>query len=177
MNYLKLDTSWCLEIPDGTEKLKVVWCILHNELPEENFILLKFLMEFLNEVWIRYKSFNFIGWFLNSVTMCHLYLAFAVMRSCQSIERFETGWSLCNYVFVKLQIIFFTSKEQILYIQNNWNLKRPNFCFNILPRSTVGFNNKNAKMYNLVNSVKSWFAFIMISIILKCQYKRAYLTD
>ena len=50
MNYLKLDTSWCLEIPNGTEKLKVVWCILHNELPEENFILLKFLMEFLNEV-------------------------------------------------------------------------------------------------------------------------------
>ena len=29
----------------------MVWCILHNELPEENFVVLKFLMEFLNEVW------------------------------------------------------------------------------------------------------------------------------
>ncbi|KAJ7379055.1 Rho GTPase-activating protein 1 [Desmophyllum pertusum] len=37
-------------IPDETEKLKEMWHILHNELPEENFVLLKFLMEFLNEV-------------------------------------------------------------------------------------------------------------------------------
>ncbi|XP_078359356.1 rho GTPase-activating protein 8-like [Oculina patagonica] len=37
-------------IPDETEKLKEMWHILHNELPEENFLLIKFLMEFLNEV-------------------------------------------------------------------------------------------------------------------------------
>lgn len=37
-------------IPDVTAKLKVVWHILHNDLPIENFVLLKFLMEFLNEV-------------------------------------------------------------------------------------------------------------------------------
>ena len=46
--------------------------------------------------------------------------------------------SCATIFFVKLQIIFFKFKEQILYIQNNWNLKRPNFWFNILPRSTVG---------------------------------------
>lgn len=38
-------------------KLKVVWCILNNELPEENFVLLKFLMEFLDEV--------LYGWFMS----------------------------------------------------------------------------------------------------------------
>lgn len=37
-------------IPDETEKLKQMWCILHHELPEENYVLLKFLMQFLNEV-------------------------------------------------------------------------------------------------------------------------------
>lgn len=45
------------KIPDATEKLKVVWCILHNELPEENFVVLKFLMEFLNEV-LDYSAVN-----------------------------------------------------------------------------------------------------------------------
>lgn len=44
-------------IADETEKLKVVWCILHNELPEENFVVLKFLMEFLNEV-LEYSAVN-----------------------------------------------------------------------------------------------------------------------
>jgi len=43
-------SSLCLVIPDETEKLKEMWHILHNELPEENFVLLKFLMEFLYEV-------------------------------------------------------------------------------------------------------------------------------
>lgn len=37
-------------IPDSAEKIKVVWYILRNELPDENFLLLKFLMEFLSEV-------------------------------------------------------------------------------------------------------------------------------
>lgn len=40
----------CLVIPDETEKLKEMWHILHNELPKENFVLLKFLVEFLYEV-------------------------------------------------------------------------------------------------------------------------------
>ena len=40
----------CLVIPDETERLKEMWHILRNELPEENFALLKFLMEFLYEV-------------------------------------------------------------------------------------------------------------------------------
>lgn len=40
-------------IPDPAEKLKVVWYILRNELPDENFLLLKFLMEFLSEVMSR----------------------------------------------------------------------------------------------------------------------------
>lgn len=44
-------------IPDATGKLKVVWYILHSELPQENFILLKFLMEFLNEV-LSYACVN-----------------------------------------------------------------------------------------------------------------------
>jgi len=43
-------SSLCLVIPDETEKLKEMWHILHNELPEENFVVLKFLMEFLYEV-------------------------------------------------------------------------------------------------------------------------------
>lgn len=37
-------------IPEETEKLKQMWRILHHELAEENYILLKFLMQFLNEV-------------------------------------------------------------------------------------------------------------------------------
>ena len=37
-------------IPDETEKLKEIWRILHYGLPEENFALLKYLMEFLSEV-------------------------------------------------------------------------------------------------------------------------------
>ncbi|XP_029197373.2 rho GTPase-activating protein 8-like [Acropora millepora] len=37
-------------IPDSAEKIKVVWYILRNELPDENFLLLKFVMEFLSEV-------------------------------------------------------------------------------------------------------------------------------
>lgn len=44
-------------IPDPTEKLKVVWYILRNELPDENFLLLKFLMEFLSEV-MSHSSVN-----------------------------------------------------------------------------------------------------------------------
>ena len=39
----------------------MVWCILHNELPEENFVVLKFLMEFLNEVWSGFYL-GFIVW-------------------------------------------------------------------------------------------------------------------
>ena len=44
----------CLAIPDPAEKLKVVWYILHNELPNENFLVLKFLMEFLSEVQLSF---------------------------------------------------------------------------------------------------------------------------
>lgn len=53
--YDKIVTSTL--IPDEMNKLKVVWCILNNELPEENFVLLKFLMEFLDEV-LSYSEVN-----------------------------------------------------------------------------------------------------------------------
>ena len=43
-----------LAIPDSAEKIKVVWYILRNELPDQNFLLLKFLMEFLSEVWLSF---------------------------------------------------------------------------------------------------------------------------
>ena len=46
-------------ISDETEKLEVTKKMLHSGLPDENYALLKFLMDFLGEVSQAYADYTF----------------------------------------------------------------------------------------------------------------------